>query len=164
MKKFIKLLAVAATVALSVNVNAQTYGSGAAPIVLNAGNTYDFLFDGTAQLEGGHLLDYVYFSLTSAQQVAVFAEPFAGLTEINVNLGTTPFTFQAGNQSSPYGVVLNLNANTVYQAVFKNAAEQSFTGKIQVGGSVAAVPEPETYALMLAGLALVGFSARRRQA
>ena len=30
--------------------------------------------------------------------------------------------------------------------------------------TVAAVPEPETYALMFAGLALVGFAARRRQA
>jgi hypothetical protein len=32
-----------------------------------------------------------------------------------------------------------------------------------VGFNVAAVPEPETYALMLGGLALVGFSARRRK-
>ncbi|HOY71106.1 MAG TPA: PEP-CTERM sorting domain-containing protein [Methylotenera sp.] len=31
-------------------------------------------------------------------------------------------------------------------------------------GNIAAVPEPETYALMLAGLALVGFTARRKQA
>lgn len=30
------------------------------------------------------------------------------------------------------------------------------------GGSVGAVPEPETYALMLAGLGLMGFAARRR--
>ena len=44
-------------------------------------------------------------------------------------------------------------------------------GVISLGGFsggtsnwVAAVPEPETYAMMLAGLGLIGFSARRRQA
>jgi hypothetical protein len=30
--------------------------------------------------------------------------------------------------------------------------------------SIAAIPEPETYALMLAGLGLLGFVARRRRA
>ncbi|MRR51397.1 MAG: PEP-CTERM sorting domain-containing protein [Rhodocyclaceae bacterium] len=34
---------------------------------------------------------------------------------------------------------------------------------INLVGNVAAVPEPETYALMLAGLGLMGFVARRRQ-
>lgn len=33
----------------------------------------------------------------------------------------------------------------------------------EVSAPVAAVPEPETYALMLAGLAAVGFAAKRRQ-
>jgi hypothetical protein len=32
------------------------------------------------------------------------------------------------------------------------------------GASVSPVPEPETYALMLAGLGLVGFMARKRKA
>ena len=38
---------------------------------------------------------------------------------------------------------------------------QQITGQF-IAGYVAAVPEPETYALMLAGLGLIGFSARRR--
>jgi hypothetical protein len=33
---------------------------------------------------------------------------------------------------------------------------------LQLNGSVAAVPEPETYAMLLAGLGLLGFAARRR--
>lgn len=38
------------------------------------------------------------------------------------------------------------------------------SGSILVNVNVAAVPEPETYAMMLAGLGLVGFAARRRKA
>jgi CHRD domain/PEP-CTERM motif len=35
-------------------------------------------------------------------------------------------------------------------------------GQLQFVGTVTAIPEPETYALMLAGLGVVGFMARRR--
>lgn len=36
--------------------------------------------------------------------------------------------------------------------------------QLEVTGSVNAIPEPETYALLLAGLGLLGFAARRRRA
>jgi len=51
-----------------------------------------------------------------------------------------------------------------FSAVGVNGAFTSFNGA-EVGspGMIAAVPEPETYAMMLAGLGLVGFSARRRR-
>lgn len=35
-------------------------------------------------------------------------------------------------------------------------------GRDSAGGSVSAIPEPDTYALLLAGLGLVGFAARRK--
>lgn len=35
-------------------------------------------------------------------------------------------------------------------------------GREASGGSIAAIPEPETYAMLLAGLGLVGFAARRK--
>ena len=39
----------------------------------------------------------------------------------------------------------------------------SYSGSISFNTAVAAIPEPETYALMLAGLAGIGFAARRRK-
>ncbi len=44
------------------------------------------------------------------------------------------------------------------------ALSAGYSGSISFNAAVAAVPEPETYGLMLAGLAAVGYTARRRQA
>lgn len=51
-----------------------------------------------------------------------------------------------------------------YQVNFKYAIQTPPGGSYLGGISVAAVPEPETYAMLLAGLGLIGFSARRRKA
>jgi len=50
---------------------------------------------------------------------------------------------------------------------FQNNADPSqssfvFYNNLQVAPSIAAIPEPETYALLLAGLGLIGFVTRRR--
>lgn len=44
------------------------------------------------------------------------------------------------------------------------ALAAGYSGSISFNTVVAAVPEPETYALMLVGLAVVGFASRRRKA
>ena len=44
-------------------------------------------------------------------------------------------------------------------------AHYGIAGELVQGGQlyVAAVPEPESYAMLLAGLGLIGFAARRRK-
>ena len=54
------------------------------------------------------------------------------------------------------GFWANTNGSISNVAIFNNTAPGGG------GGTIAAIPEPETYAMLLAGLGLVGFAARRK--
>jgi len=63
--------------------------------------------------------------------------------------GTAFYRFNAGTSLDTFGLTLTSSSNAaIYQ-----------TSEVPVPG----VPEPETYALMLAGLGVLGFVARRRK-
>lgn len=88
-----------------------------------------------------------------------------GFSFDSVKLGTTEWTLYAGSKGKMVFGDVELTAAlpltlTITGAKFSNAnTAASFSGSLVM----APVPEPETYALMLAGLGAVGFVAYRRR-
>lgn len=91
----------------------------------------------------------------AGNELATAAATFAsgqllGVEAVAMNIATRDFSFVGSSFGTPYVFYTSSSVATDF-----GAANLSFT---------AAVPEPETYALMLGGLGLVGWMARRRKA
>ncbi|QOJ23496.1 MAG: PEP-CTERM sorting domain-containing protein [Gammaproteobacteria bacterium] len=108
----------------------------------------DLLFQGTFNLGGGGT-DIVFANPNGATFSAInFGFYNGGLLNVSI-----PVNFTAGNH------VLTFD----YSGSFQGLGDEGWgLNNITVEG-VAAVPEPETYAMLLAGLGLLGFTASRRK-
>jgi hypothetical protein len=111
-------------------------------VTLAAGQTFDFFFDGRSS-DSGYTLAYAH-----ASNGALSGSPQDGADNVML----------AAN-------VLNGNLTGVESwTSLGNGWDKASDVNVQVfGTSMAPVPEPETYAMMLAGLGLLGFMARRRK-
>ena len=80
---------------------------------------------------------------------------------VSLNNGATPMLYTGTGTPQHYSLDFTAGASTML--TFTSATSGN-SGAVLDNVSVMAVPEPETYAMLLAGLGLMGFIARRRKA
>lgn len=101
-------------------------------------------------------LDYSLFDITSP-----LSDVRATGNDLNIynDLMSGPiygsFSYSHADQSEIRSIALN--------GTGINALNSALGGEFGIGGSVAPIPEPEAYAMLLAGLGLIGWVARRRK-
>ena len=138
-------------------------GAGGADLIPGNGSYVDLdgstsnsgLFSNTVNLVGGTTYT-LSFDLGGSHR---------GTAEtVNVNFGSTAASYTLSS-SDPFST-LSLNftpgSNGSYGISYLNVGGDN-VGALLDNVSVSAVPEPETYAMLLAGLGLMGFIARRRK-
>ena len=94
---------------------------------------------------------------------------FTNLSLISGFLSQPPSGFTGFQDSSNIGFTTtpggqgNINANGIYTFVLQARRDGQVVDSVNMNVQVGPIPEPETYALMAAGLGLMAFVARRRK-
>lgn len=135
--------------------------------------SHDLLESALGLTAGGIIFDTFTFSLGASSDVAssvsalgaigagtysVFSTGSDGLVGTSDDVGFGAWTF-AG---APTVHTVSLAAGSYYYSVFGNASGVA-AYSINSAAAAAPVPEPETYALLGAGLGIIGFVASRRR-
>lgn len=115
---------------------------------LSAGSSYNFLLSAASTYSG------------SPAKLDVTATYGATTVDLGtLQLGSTPGQWQTFNNT----VSLGYTGAVTFKLLDQNTAPSGNDFAVDKVSLTAAVPEPETYAMLLAGLGLMGFIARRRK-
>jgi PEP-CTERM motif len=181
--KFAKTLLAAAALVASVGANAQSFSTGVGPGSYAAPTPADVSPPGSFSIQSSSVPNAYLAPLGDTGTFLVVNPGFSATIDLH---GVTSFSFLWGSPDASNAVSFNggafmtgsdlmggvansSNANTqwvTFTAVGDSVLNSMTieTGQIAFEMAVAApVPEPETYALMLAGLGAMAFVARRRK-
>ncbi len=137
-------------------VDVTTSSTASRPLTSAAGGNDDGSFEGVngALITAGGIGDNPLNPLNPLTQGASYDDEFYNLALGN-SLNATPF-LQVGDTFVELKTINPSNDDNVFGLFFSST--------FQIGDVITSpVPEPETYAMLLVGLGLVGFSARRRK-
>lgn len=146
----------------NTGLNSWNSGGFGGWVQVNLGQSY--VLD-SIELYGGH-------PYSESFSVAVSLDGYGWATVGSGSYHIEPGLTHTGVGGQKYGAVFSANGNNMpaglnaqYVRYYAGATQNwGYLFEMDVQGHVAAapVPEPETYALMLAGLSLVGLAVRRR--
>jgi hypothetical protein len=153
--------------------SAWTVGSNGTVDIHGVGGIYDFIpgngsyvdLDGTSLSSGllSHEVDLIggttyvlSFDLAGSQR--------GSAETVNVSFGSmaATYSFNSADPFSHFTLNFTPGSDGTYSFGYQNVGGDNF-GALLDNVSVSAVPEPETYAMLLAGLGFVGFIALRKR-